>query len=123
MYLSEVVGQADETAFAGMADQEDQGMEEMKGQEKQEKEGQDERDGDPNDFDHPAYDSALHIHWRYLHRRPVNTANSPMVEVQRLAWSNWFKLFNATKWDHNMNDYYSEIWIYMFPMEWDVLVP
>ena len=39
--LSEVIGQADETAFVGMADQEDLGVEEMKGQEEEEQDEQD----------------------------------------------------------------------------------
>ena len=46
-HLPEVVGQADETALAGMADQEDHRVEEMKGQE-----DQDEQHESPEDSDY-----------------------------------------------------------------------
>ena len=44
--LSEVVGQAKETAFGGLVDQEDQGVEEMKGQEAQQEQHDNTEDPD-----------------------------------------------------------------------------
>ena len=73
----------------------------------------------PNEFNHLHYHFALHTHWRNLHRRPVNTAISPIVDVQQFALSIWFERFNATKWYHSMNNNNSVLWIYMSPMEWD----
>ena len=88
------------TACAEMADHEDQGVDETKGQKNEEQNVQYQNDWDEGAVmtsTIPLCDSALHTHWRYLHRRPVNMAISPIVEVQRLAWSDWFEQFNATK--------------------------
>ena len=62
--VSEVVDQAEGTAFAGFANQEDQGVEEMKGQEDHQEQNE--------STEYPDYDSESDSHWWWLHFRLMN---------------------------------------------------
>ena len=53
--LSEIVGQAEGTAFAGFVDQKDQGVQDIKGQEAQQEQHEKSED--------PGYDSGPDRHW------------------------------------------------------------
>ena len=101
----EVFDQAEETAFAGMADQEDQEVEEMMGQEEQQEQHENTEDSD--------HDSEPERHWWWLHYRRANRNISPIIEVQRLAWSNWFEQHHNTLFDHGIGNTDAELWIYM----------
>ena len=100
--LTDMEGEADETAFAGMADQE---------------EHEEKKDIFKN------FDYGDQQHWIDLHSRPVNRTAHPVHEVRRIAWIDWYTQFNHTLYDHDMTGYDNELWTQMTQFEWGVLAP
>ena len=97
------------------ASMEGKGVEEMKGQEDQQEQHEATEDSD--------HDSESERHWSWLHYRRVNRNISPIIEVQRPAWSNWFQQYHHTLFDHRMGDTDAELWIYMNQKEWNFQAP
>ena len=58
-----------------------------------------------------------------LHSCRANWDVSPVIDVQRLPWDNWYTQFHRTLYDHGMTHYNAHLWTYMTQMEWDFLAP
>ena len=95
-------GLVEETAFAGMADQDGQ--------------------GEHSQLEH-NFNYEEQQHWNNLHRRRVNNHAHQVHEVRRLAWEDWYTQINNTMYDHDMDNHNRKLRTEMTQMEWNFLAP